>query len=547
MSEWDYIVIGAGSAGSVLANRLSADPANRVLLLEAGGVDWSPYIHVPAAIIRAIGNPSLDWCYLAEADASRKNKVDLWPAGRALGGSSSINGMMFVRGQPSDFNRWAAAGCDGWSYEHVLPYFQRAESTALGGDDYRGREGPLRVNRLRSTHPLAEIFVKAAVERGVPFNEDYNGAEQTGVGYSQVTQSRGWRYSASRAYLWPAWRRKNLTIKTGASCERLLIDGKRITGVEYRKGGQLQQAMARQSVVLSAGVIGSPKLLMLSGIGPAAELDKHGIAVQLDVPEVGANLADHPEGMVGIEVNVSTYNTEINSWKIPLHGLNWLVFGRGPATSPYPHAVAFLKSDEALSDPDIQVQLGPYAFSFSEEGVVPYERPAISASVNISYPRNRGRVRLSSPAASAPPVIEHQLLDDEQDMQMLIAACKRVREIFRAPAFDTYRVAERQPGEAVQTDAEWAEYLRETAFLGYHGVSTCRMGADAGSVVDPELKLRGMDGLRIVDASVMPDLISGNTHATVVMIAERAADLILGRESPINEPSGDQHNEEHHH
>ena len=529
MSEFDYIVIGAGSAGSVLANRLSADPGNRVLLLEAGGLDVSPYIHVPAAIIRAIGNPKLDWCYLAEGDASRGGKRDLWPAGRVLGGSSSINGMMFVRGQPSDFDRWAELGCEGWSYQDVLPYFRRAESTVLGEDQYRGRDGPLRVNRLRSTHPLAEIFVNAAVERGIPFNADYNGASQLGVAYSQVTQSRGWRMSASRAYLWPAWRRGNLRIESGAVCQRLIADGKRITTVEYRKGGKLQRATAGKSVVLSAGVIASPKLLMLSGIGPAAELERHNIPVLLDSPDVGEHLADHPEGMVGIDVNVSTYNTEINSWKIPIHALNWLLFGRGPATSPYPHAVAFLKSDEALASPDIQVQLGPYAFSFSEEGVLPYERPAITASVNISYPRNRGRVRLRSSDVDAPPLIEHQLLADAEDMRQLIDACKRVRAIFQAPAFDAYRLGEMLPGDAVQTDAQWAEYLRRTAFLGYHGVSTCRMGTDSQAVVDPGLRLRGLEGLHVVDASVMPGLISGNTHATVVMLAERAADLILGR------------------
>lgn len=528
-TEWDYIVIGAGSAGSVLANRLSADPANRVLLLESGGRDLSPYIHVPAAIIRAIGNRKLDWCYLAEPDASRGGKVDLWPAGRVLGGSSSINGMMFVRGQKGDFDRWAAMGCEGWSYADVLPYFQRAESTSLGDGRYRGRSGPLRVGSLRSTHPLAGIFVNAAVERGIPFNEDYNGAGQLGVAYSQVTQARGWRMSAARAYLWPAWRRANLRIETHATCERLIADGQRITAVEYRKDGRLQRARARRTIVLSAGVIGSPRLLMLSGIGPAAELERHGIPVLLDSPEVGANLADHPEGMVGIDVNVPTYNTEINSWRVGLHALNWLVFGRGPATSPYPHAVAFLKSDEALAEPDVQVQLGPYAFSFTEDGVVPYHRPAISASVNISYPRNRGHVRLRSADVSAPPVIQHELLSDSHDMRLMIEACRRVREIFRAPAFDRYRLAERLPGEEVESDQQWADYLRRTAFLGYHGVSTCRMGQDAGAVVDPKLRLRGMDGLHIVDASVMPGLISGNTHGTVVMIAERAADLILGR------------------
>ena len=528
-TEWDYIVIGAGSAGSVLANRLSADPANRVLLLEAGGADISPYIHVPAAIIRAIGNRNLDWCYLAEPDASRGGKVDLWPAGRVLGGSSSINGMMFVRGQKGDFDRWAAMGCEGWSYEDVLPYFRRAESTTLGDDRYRGRNGPLHVGPLRSTHPLAEIFVNAAVERGIPFNEDYNGVRQLGVAYSQVTQSRGWRMSTSRAYLWPAWRRGNLRIETRASCDRLVPDGRRITAVEYRKNGRTYRASARKSIVLSAGVIGSPKLLMLSGVGPAAELERHGIPVLLDSPGVGANLADHPEGMVGIDVNVSTYNTEINSWRVAIHAMNWLVFGRGPATSPYPHAVAFLKSDESLAEPDVQVQLGPYAFSFTEDGVVPYHRPAISASVNISYPQNRGRVRLRSADVDAPPLIEHELLADGHDMRLMIEACKRVREIFRAPAFDRYRLDERLPGEAVNTDEQWADYLRRTAFLGYHGVSTCRMGQDAEAVVDPMLRLRGLDGLHVVDASVMPGLISGNTHGTVVMIAERAADLILGR------------------
>lgn len=528
MTEWDYVIVGAGSAGSVLANRLSADSRSRVLLLEAGGPDFSPYVHVPAAIIRAIGNRNLDWCYLAEPDQSRGGKRDLWPAGRVLGGSSSINGMMFVRGQPSDFDRWARAGCAGWSYREVLPYFKRAESTLIGDADYRGRHGPLRVNHLRSTHPLAEIFVNAAMERGIPFNADYNGAGQLGVSYSQVTQTRGWRMSASRAYLWPAWRRRNLRIETHAVCERLKAQGSRVTSVVYRRKGKRHEVTARQSIILCAGAIGSPRLLMLSGIGPAAELERHGIPVLLDNADVGAHLADHPEGMVGIDVNVPTYNTEINSWKIGIHALNWLLFGRGPATSPYPHAVAFLKSDEALPDPDIQVQLGPYAFSFSEEGVVPYERPAISASVNMSYPRNSGRVRLRSGDPTVPPVIEHELLGDEQDTRILIDACRRVRDIFRAPAFDAYRVAERLPGEAVQTDQQWADYLRKTAFLGYHGVATCRMGKGQGSVVDPELRVHGLSGLRIVDASVLPGLISGNTHATVVMLAERAAELLVG-------------------
>jgi choline dehydrogenase len=525
--EWDYIVIGAGSAGCVLANRLSEDQSNRVLLVEAGGLDISPYIHVPAAIIRAIGNKNLDWCYRAEPDASRHGKIDLWPAGKTLGGSSSINGMLFVRGQAQDYDRWAELGCTGWSYNDVLPYFKKLESCELGQDQFRGRLGPLNVAPLRSVHPLARTFVNSAVERGVDFNDDYNGATQEGVAYSQVTQKRGWRWSTSRAYLWPIRGRPNLKIETQATCERLVIEGNCCTGIEYRRGGSLRRAQARGEVILSAGAIASPKLLMLSGVGPGEHLSGHSIDVKSELPGVGANLCEHPEGMVSIDVNVSTYNTEINSWKIALHALNWLLFGRGPATSPYPHSVAFLKSDEKRDSPDIQVQLGPYAFSFSEEGVIPYDKPAISASVNISYPSNSGRIELRLPDASAPPIITHNLLSNEQDIRKLTNACRMVREIFAAEAFDRYRVRERLPGDDVQSDEDWTDYLRETAFLGYHPASTCKMGIDKSAVVTPELRVIGVDKLRVVDASVLPTMISGNLNATVIMIAERASDLIL--------------------
>ena len=527
MQDWDYIIVGAGSAGSVLANRLSEQQNLKVLLLEAGGWDWSPYIHVPAAIIRAIGNKNLDWKHLADPDASRNGKVDLWPAGKTLGGSSSINGMLHVRGQASDFETWKDMGCVGWGYDDVLPYFKRLESTLVGDDKFRGRTGPLNVATLRSVHPLAHTFVEAAQESGIPFNEDYNGETQEGIAYSQVTQKRGWRFSASRAYLWPARRRGNLKIETRAVCERLMIENGRCVGVEYRKNNRLRVAKASGEVIVSAGVLASPKILMLSGIGPGDELKKHGIDVKVERQEVGANLADHPEGMVGIDVNVSTYNTEINSWKIPVHGLNWLLFGRGPATSPYPHAIAFLKSDESRVAPDVQVQLGPYAFDFSEDGVIPYDKPAISAAVNISYPENRGHVRLRSNDPSDAPQISHELLSSEQDIRVLTQACRRVREIFESSAFDPFRLSERLPGTDVQSPEEWAHYLKKTAFLGYHGVSTCRMGADDHSVVTPDLKVRDVAALRVVDASVMPTLISGNTNATVIMIAERAADLIL--------------------
>lgn len=523
----DHIIVGGGSAGSALAYRLATNrPSETVLLLEAGGRDVSPFIHVPAAIIKAIGNPHLDWMNMAAPDPTRNGRVDLWPAGRVLGGSSSINGMLFVRGQANDFNRWAEKGCDGWSYQDLLPVLMRLERTAIGSDDLRGRDGPLNIDRLRTTHPLAHTFIEAAQEAGLPFNDDYNGAAQYGVSYSQVTQSRGWRYHAARAYLWPGKKPKNLRVVTDATATGLTFEGNRCTGVRFNRGRTGELAVANSGITLSAGTMATPKLLMLSGIGPTETLQRHGIDVRKDAPEVGANLQEHPEGMVSIEVNQSTFNTEINSWKIVLHSINWLLFGRGPATSPYPHAVAFMKSDPTREFADIQVQLGPYAFSFDENGVIPYDRPAISAAVNIAYPETRGSVTLRSDNPVAAPQISHALFEKEEDLNKLIAGCKAVREIFYSPVFEAHRVAERLPGKDVQTDDEWADFLRKTAFLGYHPVGTCRMGVDEKAVVTPDLKVQGFEGLRVADASIMPDLISGNTNGTALMIGEKAADLI---------------------
>lgn len=528
MDRWDYIVVGAGSAGCVLAHRLSSDPSVRVLLLEAGPPDRSPYIHVPAAIIRAVGNPALDWCLRAEPDPSRDGKVDLWPAGRTLGGSSSINGMLYVRGAREDFDGWAALGNDGWAYADVLPYFRRLERSEVGEEPLRGKSGPMHVSRLRTTHPLGGVFLDAARECGIETNPDYNGATQEGASAPQVTQRRGWRWSSARAYLGTARGRRNLEIRTDTVCEGLEFSGTRCTGVRVRRaGGPVQTLLAEAEVVLSAGSLGSPRLLMLSGIGPGEALQALGIEVRADRAGVGANLQEHPNTPVCASVNVRTYNVEIGSINIVRHLATWLLTGRGPASSPYPHAVAFVRSRPAEPRPDLQMLFGPFAFAFDERGIVPYTKPAVSIVANACHPRSRGRLRLRSPDPSAPPLIEHALLSDDEDLRRQIDACRLARRLLGSRAFAPYVVGEILPGPPTESDADWERHVRRTSFLGYHPVGTCRMGSDPDAVVTPELKVRGASALRVVDASIMPRQIAANTHAATMMIAEKASDLIL--------------------
>ena len=520
--DFDYIVVGAGSSGCAVAARLAEDPAIRVLLLEAGGRDWRPEVHIPAGIVRLIGNPRADWAHLAEPDPSRSGKVDLWPAGKMLGGSSSINGMLFVRGAAADFDGWAAAGNPGWSYADVLPYFRRMETAEGQSGQLRGQLGPLHVQPLRTRHPTGAAFEAAAVAAGLAANPDYNGASQEGVSPPQVTQRRGLRWSAARAYL--AKRPPNLTVVTGAQVERVAIEQGRATGVIYRRGGRRRIVQCRGEVILSAGALATPKLLMLSGIGPAADLQALGIAPVLDAPGVGANLAEHPNANMSWDVRPRTYNVEVNSWRAPFHALNWLLFRRGPATSPYPHAVAFFRSSPEVPTPDIQLMFGPFAFDFSPAGVVPYLKPAVTVVAALNYPKTRGRLRLRSADPADKPIIEHALLSEPEDVARLTRACRFVRTIFEQAALDADVIAERLPGPGVETDAEWDAYLRRTTFLGYHPVGTCAMGPDG--VVDEHLRVRGIANLRIADASVIPSPISGNTNAAAIMIGEKAADLV---------------------
>ncbi len=523
--HYTHIIVGAGSAGCVLANRLSEDATNNVLLIEAGGRDVSPYIHVPAGIVKAIGNPALDWMHLTQPDPSRGDRVDLWSAGKGLGGSSSINGMLYVRGAPHDYDAWAALGNAGWGSSDVAPLFRRMEATAFGSDQVRGRDGPMVVEPLRTRHPLGVAFEAAAVEAGWRANDDYNGRVQEGVGAPQVTQKRGRRFSAARAYLDPVRRRRNLTIMTRATVDRLVFEGRSCVGVEVRGRGTVR---ARETIV-SAGAMGSPRLLLLSGIGPAAELAALGIAVVHDSPHVGRNVQEHPHVAISHDVRMRTFNMEIHGPRVPLHVLNWMLFRRGPVTSAYPHAVGFFRSSPALDVPDLQLMFGPFAFSMSPQGVVRYDKPAVTSVIALSYPTSTGRISLRSNDPDAPLRIDHRLLDHLHDVAALVRGLRIVRDVYRQPAIAPHIIGERLPGAAVDSDADLEAYVRATSFPTNHPMGGCRMGSaggDHGGVVDADLRVHGVAGLRVVDASVMPRHVSGNINACVMMIAENASDRI---------------------
>ncbi len=528
---YDYVIAGGGSAGCVLANRLTSSGSNRVCLLEAGPEDKSAFITIPGAFAYFMFSKKYNWCFDAEPVADIRNGNAVFcPQGKGLGGGSAINAMIYIRGNPVDYDRWASLGNRGWSWPDLLPYFRKNECNERGGNELHGDSGPIYVSDCRNYYPINDRFLQAASEAGYPLNDDFNGAQQEGAGFYQFTIKEGKRCSASHAYLRPARVRQNLAVKCKAMATKILFKGKKAVGLEYRQNGELKHVYADKEVILSAGAYNSPKLLMLSGIGSADELERAGVTPFHQLPGVGQNLQEHVDSCV-LQESKKTDGFRVspggllNLWREPFRYL----FGRkGKLESSVTQAGAFLKTSQDLDAPDIQLHFLPLLYDDSGRDLKLMSKSGYSCHVCVLRPESRGRMTLRSTDPAAPPRIELNFLDHPRDRETLVKGIRVARKILAASSFDDYRGAELNPGPEAQSDDEILSKCKERLGLVYHPVGTCKMGHDEMAVVSDTLKVHGLESLRVVDASIMPTLVGGNTNAPSMVIAEKAADLILG-------------------
>ena len=523
----DYIIVGAGSAGCVLANRLSAASNTEVLLLEAGGGDLNPMLHVPAGWAANFKNPKVDWGYTTAAEPELCDREIYWPRGKVLGGSSAINGMIYIRGVPLDYDSWAQAGNKGWSWDEVLPYFMRAENQVRGASDTHGVGGPQAVQDVRDKRPIQSAFIDALVEQGLPRTDDFNDGDQYGAGFYQFTQANGRRYSTATAYLRPVRSRKNLTVHTRAFAQRIGFEGKRARSIEYTHRGKPATARAHKQIILCGGTVNSPQLLELSGVGDQEMLQRQGVAAVHDLPGVGENLQDHLlVPMVYGCPDESSINREVSGLRLARAALKWFFLRDGPLTTGSAPVGGFFYTQEGLAAPDVQLHFASGATLYNNAGKIkPTDYPAMTAVVNQNRPESRGNLHIKSADPGDYPLIQPNYLSEELDRVTLLRALQFLQQVFESKALDGYRLGRISPEPEVQGAEELLAYIRRTANTVYHPVGTCKMGSDAQAVVDDRLRVHGVDGLMVADASVMPLLVSGNTNAAAIMIGEKAADL----------------------